>query len=531
MSTPIAMIRKFIAIVHLTITICVIGSLTGCEQIDGRSRHILIDSRDAYDPRSLDPALSTDVPTGRAVSYVFDGLTRFNEDAEVLPNLAESWSVSEDGYTYTFRLRRGILFHDGSFFSAEDVEHSFRRVLDPATQGGRGWPLYPIAGATEYAAGRSETITGIRILNDSTLSVTLHEPLAIFPKMLAMPVAAIVPRNIPENFGEAPIGTGPWKFVEWKHDDYIKFVRNDSYHGARPLIDSLEVRIIPEPSTAVAEFESGRVDIVAIPPQETRTWEARDNAASLLISKPSLRLIYGAINTQRGPLKDSRVRQAINHAIDTRMILDRLMGGRGTIASGVIPPSLEGSSDDAAPYAYDSALAVQLLHDAGYPDGIDIELWCSQGEPFPRMAQTIQAYLARVNIRVKIVQRDASSMREAARNGTTDIALKDWFADYPDGEAFLYPLLHSSNTGVGGNVSFYQNSAFDSLVDLSRREQNDSLRSLLYRKADSLSFADAPMIYLFFYKEVFAVQSWLTGYEVPSIFNGQRWNTVGINRH
>jgi peptide/nickel transport system substrate-binding protein/oligopeptide transport system substrate-binding protein len=236
------------------------------------------------------------------------------------------------------------------------------------------------------------------------------------------------------------------------------------------------------------------------------------------------------INTRLGPLADARVRRAINYAVDRRMILERLLGGRGTLAAGVIPPSLDGADARRAPYPYDTARARQLLADAGYPHGIDVELWCSQSDPFPRIAQTMQAYLAKAGIRVTIVQRDASSMREAARKGTTDMALKDWFADYPDAENFLYPLLHGANVGVGGNVSFYANPVFDTLVSRARRELNDSVRATMYRSADSIAFADAPMLFLFFYKDVDAVQPWVRGFSVPAIFNGQRWTTVSIVR-
>jgi peptide/nickel transport system substrate-binding protein/oligopeptide transport system substrate-binding protein len=508
----------------------ILAALTGCEGKSAPDRHTLIDSRDSYDPRSLDPALSTDVPTGRAVAYVFDGLTRFTERAELVPDLATSWDVSRDGLVYTFHLRRGVRFHDGTPFRASDVKHSFERVLDPATRGGRGWPLYPIRGAQEFAAGKQRSISGLAVLNDSTVRFALTEPFAIFPKMLAMPVTAIVPQRIPPDFGEHPVGTGPWRFVEWRHDDYLLFARNDAYHGGAPLADSLRARIIPEMSTAEAEFESGNVDVMILPDQSTPNWEENDETRGLLHSAPSLRLIYAALNTTHGPLRDARVRRAINSAIDTRMILRRLLGGRGTVAAGVIPPSLEGFDPGRTPYPYDPAKARALLTEAGYPNGIDLELWSSQSGQFPRIAQTIQAYLAQANIRVKLVQRDASSMREAARQGNTDIALKDWYADYPDAENFLYPLLHSANAGVGGNVSFYHNPTFDRVVTAARREQDPSRRAALYRQADAIEFADAPMIYLFFYKEVDAIQPWITGYVVPSIFNGQRWTTVSIAR-
>ncbi len=494
------------------------------------ARRTLIDSRDTYDPRSLDPALSTDVPTGRAVGYVFDGLARFTPDAQIVPDLARDWILSPDGLTYTFHLRTGVKFHDGRPFSARNVISSFQRALDPATKGGRGWPLYPIAGAKAYADGKAKTVSGLTAPNDSTVVIKLSEPFAIFPKLLAMPVASIVPDSVPSNFGEHPIGTGPWKFTEWKHDDYLLFAKNASYWGGAPKADSLRARIVPEPSTAVAEFESGNVDVLYVPEGETRNWEETDDKKAMLESAPALRMLYIAINTTRGPLSDPRVRQALNYATDARGILEGILSGRGNLAAGVIPPSLPGGDSTRKGYARNVAKAKQLLAEAGHPTGIDIELWSSQTPPFPRIAQTVQANLADAGVRVKLVQRDASSMREAARSGKTDMALKDWFADYPDAEDFLYPLLHSTNKGVGGNVSFYSNPKFDALVTKARREQDETKRTVMYREADMMAYDDAPMIYLFFYKELYAVQPWISGFVVPSIFTGQRWTDVQIKR-
>jgi oligopeptide transport system substrate-binding protein len=508
--------------------LAVVVACTGGES--SPARHTLIDSRDTYDPRSLDPALSTDVPTGRAVAYMFDGLVRFTPDAQVVPGLARDWTVSPDGLTYTFHLRTGVKFHDGRPFSARNVVTSFQRALDPATKGGRGWPLYPIAGAKDYADAKAKSVSGLSAPNDTTIVIRLSEPFAIFPKLLAMPVASVVPDSVSSNFGEHPIGTGPWKFVEWKHDDYLLFARNEAYWGGPPKADSLRARIVPEPSTAVAEFESGNVDVLYVPEGETRNWEDTDDKKAMLESAPALRMLYIAINTTRGPLSDPRVRQALNYATDARAILDGIMSGRGNLAAGVIPPSLAGGDSIRKGYVRDVAKAKQLLAAAGHPNGIDVELWSSQTPPFPRIAQTIQANLADAGVRVKLVQRDASSMREAARSGKTDMALKDWFADYPDAEDFLYPLLHSTNKGVGGNVSFYSNPQFDKLVSGARREQDEAKRVAMYRDADAMAFNDAPMIYLFFYKELYAVQPWITGFVVPTIFTGQAWTNVQIKR-
>jgi ABC-type transport system substrate-binding protein len=509
----------------------VLPAILGCGGSESTSaRKSIIDSRDTYDPRSLDPALSTDVPTGRAVAYVFDGLTRFTPDAKVVPGLARSWDVSPDGITYTFHLRSGVKFHDGRAFSASNVVSSFQRVLDPATKGGRGWPLYPIKGAEDYAASKAKTISGIAATNDSTVVITLKEPFSIFPKLLAMPVTSIIPDNPAADFGQKPIGTGPWKFVEWRHDDYLRFAKNPDYFDGPPKTDSLMARIVPEASTATAEFEAGNVDVLNVPDEAGKSWLADPEKKKLLSSAPALRFWYVAINNTRGPLSDVRVRQALNYAVDVNTMLSQVMAGRGSVANGVIPPSLGGADPNRKGYPHDVNKAKQLLAAAGHPNGIDVQLWSATTDQSPRVAQTIQANLAEAGIRAKIVQRDASSMREAARKGQTDLALKEWWADYPDAENFLYPLLHSRNKGVGGNVSFYSNPHFDALVDQAHREQDESKRNLLYTQADQLEFNDAPMIYLFFYKDMYAVQPWIKGFTVPAVFNGQRWADVTISK-
>ena len=501
----------------------------GCGGPGVPSRHTMIDSRDEYDPRSLDPALSTDVPTGRAVGYLFDGLTRFTPEARVEPGLAERWEASPDGMAYTFHLRRGVRFHDGRPFGARDVLASWERVLDPKVKGGRGWPLYPVLGAKEFAEGKAPRVAGVTAPNDSTVVVRLKEPFAIFPKLLAMPVTAIVPAEMGATFADHPVGTGPWKFARWEHDDYLLFAKNEAYWGGAPLEDSLMARIISEPSTAVAEFESGNVDVLLLPENDLTAWQEDAARRKLLQSNAALVFVYVGINTTRGPLKDRRVRQAINHSVDVGRMIQILASGGGRRAAGVIPPSLEGADTTRAPYAFDTLAAWRLMREAGYPNGIDVELWVGSNPLYIRMAETMQAYLKLSGIRAKIVQRESAAAREAARKGEADMILKDWYADYPDAENFLYPLLHGANKGVGGNVSFYQSATFDTLVSRARRELNDSARVQLYRQADSVAFVDAPMLFMYFKTEVLAVQPWLKGFKAPAILNGQPWTKVRID--
>jgi ABC-type transport system substrate-binding protein len=496
----------------------------GCGDRSAPSRRTITDSRDNYDPRSLDPALSTDVPTGRAVAYVFDGLTRFTPDARVEPALAERWEILPGSTpTYRFHLRQGVKFHDGSPLSAHHVIASWTRALAPSTKGGRAEPLVPILGARDFAAGKAQAVRGLRLVDDSTLLVTLEQPLGIFPKLLAMPVASVVPPNLDP---AKPIGTGPWRFVEWKHDDYLLFAKNDSYWGGAPAADSLRARIIAEPSTAVAEFESGAVDLLLVPANDTKRWESGTSA--VMMSVPALQLVYIGINTTRGPLKDARVRRAINLAIDRNAIVQRLISGRGRLAAGVIPPTLGGADTTRAPFAFDVAAAKKLLADAGHANGIDVELWVGSNPVYGRIAEAVQGYLTAAGIRAKIVQRESAAAREAARNGVADMILKDWYADYPDAENFLYPLLHSANKGVGGNVSFFAHAEFDRLVSQSRGEPDEEKRNVLYRQADSIALDQAPMVFLYFYNELYAVQPWLSGFTPPVIYNGQRWLTAKL---
>lgn len=480
---------------------------------------------ESYDPRSLDPALSTDVPTGEMVTLLYDGLTRFGPDGALEPALADRWSVDAAGLRYVFHLRPGVKFHDGSPLDPAAVRRSFLRVLDPKSTGGRAWPLLPIDGASAFAAGTANQVHGIEVLGDTAVALTLTQPLAVFPKFLAMPVASIAGPDSGVDLAARPNGTGAWRFVSWAHDDALRFARNPDYWGGAPQADSLVVRIIPDQLVRAAEFESGRLDVVEVPFGETARWRERHPA--WLQQKPALRVTYIALNTRRGALRDVRVRQAINHAVNVDQILATVWSGRGIRARGAIPPTLAGGDTTRAALAYDPALAKRLLAQAGHASGLTLELWrTADNETLGRVAQAVQSDLAGVGIKVEIVSRDAPSQREAARAGNADMALLDWWADYPDGDNFLYPLFASASFGPGGNYAFYSDPVTDSLILTARRTQDDAARTALYRAIDARVYQAAPWLYLWFPVDLWAESPSITGWEVPVIFNGQRWATV-----
>ncbi|MFZ5624906.1 MAG: ABC transporter substrate-binding protein [Gemmatimonadota bacterium] len=478
----------------------------------------------SYDPRSLDPALSTDVPTGEVVTLLFDNLTQFDAAGQLVPGLARTWETDSTGRRWTFHLVRGARFHDGRALTAEDVRASYLRALRPGASGGRAWPLYPIAGARAYADGRAREVPGIRVVNDTVVEFTLEEPLNIFPKLLAMPVAAIVPTPTPQGFDQQPVGSGPWRFVSWAHDDEILLVRNPDYWGGPPEADSLRIRIIPEPLTQAAEYEAGHLSVVEIPFGETLRWQQTHEPE--LQRRPSLRAMYVALNTTRGPLRDVRVRQAINHAVNVPVILRTMMGDRGVPAAGAVPPGLAGHDSSRPRYRFDPAKARRLLAQAGYPDGIDLKLWRSQRPEYARVAQAVQRYLGDVGIRVEIIERDASSARAAARKGEADMFLTDWYADYPDAENFTYPLFHSKNHGPGGNLAFLSDPTLDALIERARQTMDEAEKVALIRTIDRRVFDLAPWLFCWFPVDLWAMRPGVTGWSIPAIFTGQRWTRV-----
>src|SRR5438046_179353 len=361
---------------------------------------------ETYDPRSLDPALSTDVPTGEMAALLFDGLTQFDADGHLLPGLSDRWTSDRRALHYVFHLRPAVTFHDGRPLVAADVKRALLRVLSPETHG-------------------------------------------------------------------------------------------------------------------------GRVSVTEIPCGETARWE-QDHAEGRK-RKPALRAVYVALNNRRGPLHDPNVRRAINHAVNVPEILRTVWSGRGERAAGAIPPALGGSDIGRKPYAYDTATARRLLRAAGFGDGFAVQLWRSgTNVELGRVAQAIQSQLAAVGIRVEIVSRDASSMRDAVRKGDTDMAILDWWADYPDADNFLYPLFHSASFGPGGNYSFYSDAVTDSLILVARRTVDQREREAFYTRIDGRVFEAAPWIYLWFPVDLWAVRPAIDGWDVPVIFNGQRWTKARV---
>lgn len=486
------------------------------------------------DPASLDPIQAVDVYRGQMVVYLYDGLVQF-QDGESQPSLASSWEISEDGTVYTFHLRDDVQFHNGRSFTAGDVKYSFERALTPAAQSPLTWVFDFIQGSDAMLAGEAASLSGLRVPDPVTVEITLEQPFAPFLMLMAMPAAHIVPREEieqkGEQFSEAPVGTGPWVFESWAHDDVIRLTANPRYHGGRPETDGMEIRIIPETTTVIAEFERGNLDVVdgnEFPRPEYERFAADPDWEPHIRKRPALITYYLALNNAKPKFADPRVRRALNYAVDVAAISAAIYPTEMILSHGPIPPGLPGYREDGEPYGHDPERARALLAEAGVED-LTFDVFFRSLALNQRFLEAVQANLAEVGVTMNLQQRDWTAVRQAMQQGELDAYLSNWYADYPDAENFLYPLFYSEMAGAGGNAAFYENAVVDSIILTARRTLDDDERIAMYARADSLIFADAPWIFTVHPVDADLVQPWVEGYEIPAVFYGNKWVDVGLS--
>jgi peptide/nickel transport system substrate-binding protein/oligopeptide transport system substrate-binding protein len=485
------------------------------------------------DPASLDPIQAVDVYRGQMVVYLYDGLVRFLDGAPQ-PNLARSWDVSEDGRVYTFHLRDDVAFHNGRALSADDVKYSFERALRPESQSPLTWVFDFIQGSDAMVGGEADSLAGLRVTGPHTVEITLEQPFAPFLLLMAMPAAHIVPREEIEQkgpqFSEAPIGTGPWVFESWAHDDVIRLTANSRYHLGRPRMDGIEIRMIPETTTVIAEFERGNLDWVDLnefPKPEFDRFSADPEWSGQLRQRPALITYYLALNNRKPQFRDPRVRRALNYAIDVAGIARVIYPGEVALSHGPIPPGLPGYREAGRPYGFHADSARALLREAG-AEGLTFDVFFRSLAINQRFLEAVQANLAEVGVTMNLRQRDWTAVRQAMQRGELDAYLANWYADYPDAENFLYPLFFSEMAGAGGNAAFYSNATVDSLILTARATLDETVRNAMYARADSLIFADAPWIFTVHPIDYDMVQPWVEGYETPQVFYEQKWLEVSL---
>ena len=329
------------------------------------------------DQTGMDPQTVQNNESGFVMSTLFDGIVNYKPgSSEVGPGLADSWTISSDGKIYTFKLRRGVKFHDGTPMNARTVAADLDRAINPSN------PCYVLDRKVDtydsftFGSVKAGDAVKMDVLDDFTLRFTLPKPNAPFLSSLAMVWTGIMSPAATKQYncdaGQHPVGTGPFKFVEAVRNDHITVDANPDYWGGKPKIDRIIFRIIPESATRLLALERNEVHILAdLPPADYQRVEK--NSALTLYKEPGLTILGVAMSNDLGPFKDKRVRQAMNYAVDKDAINKGLYGGATTASQG-IPPVLWGYNKNVKPYPYDVDRAKALLKDAGYPNGFSTEM-------------------------------------------------------------------------------------------------------------------------------------------------------------
>jgi ABC-type transport system substrate-binding protein len=506
-----------------------------CRHDEGRlSNHLYL--RLNSDPVTLDPALITDVPGGGIAAKLFNGLVRFDEHLEIVPDIALSWKLSDDQRTYTFRLRRDVRFSNGRKVVAQDVKFSFERVLTPATKAPLTWALDKIEGAQDMLAGKASSLAGVHVLNDHVLTIRLSQPFGPFLSLLAMTPAYVVPqeevKRLGPDFGSRPVGSGPFTVHEWKRGRSISLAAREDYFEGRASLSGIFYRVIPEDLTAVLEFDTGHLDALLIPASEYKRYTSDPAWRDLVVGRTGLNTYYLGLNCSRPPFDDVRLRRALNYAVDRQRILNTLFERRGTPAAGPIPPGLWKNSilpQTPKGYEYNPTKAKELLSQAGAL-GTTIHIYISNETEVLDFVEVIQSELANVGLKAEITQLDWSAFKRAVDSGEADAFWLSWWADYPDPENFLYPLFHSASIGAAGNRSRCSDPELDRLIDAAQKTMSERERYKLYHQAEQRVIEDAPWVFMWHRADYFVVQPWVKDFKIYPIYSIDKRTTVTVKK-
>ncbi len=469
------------------------------------------------DATRLDPADTTDGESSIVTENVFDKLLHFQDDSTALQaGLATSWEIAPDGRTYTFHLRRGVAFHDGTPFDAQAVKINFERQRRPLEgQQFEFWQSF-----------FEKAVSAVTVVDSHTVRITLAQNDATFLGNLAMFSMGIVsPAALARHGADIarhPVGTGPFRFVAWEPNQKIVLAANESYWGGRPYLDKLIFKPVPENAVRLLELEVGAIHAMnGINPDDVARVQA--NPELSFLQEAGMNIGYLAMNNDRKPFDQVKVRQAINHGIDKPALIKAFFadGRLGEAAKNPMPPTLWGYNEAIRDYAYDPAKARQLLSEAGHADGFEMELWAlpvvrpymPQGQ---RVAEAIQSDLAKIGVKVTITTFEWGTYLDKLGKGDHQAALIGWIGDNGDPDNFLYNLLAADNARAGGssNYAYYRSRETNRLLVKARQVSDPAERTRLYHAAQETIHRDAPWVPLFHAKQMAAVRANVHGFQL-----------------
>ncbi|TCP70480.1 ABC transporter substrate-binding protein [Baia soyae] len=533
-------------ILSLSVTLLATSFLVACGGKDpnagsGKSK-TLIYGRGA-DSVGLDPSQQTDGESLKVTKQVLDTLVDYKDDStEVVPGLAEKWEKSKDGLTWTFHLKQGVKFHDGTPFNAEAVVFNFERWMDkknPYHKGDYPYYGYMFGG---FKGDPGHVMKAVTAVDANTVKFELAKPQGPFLNNLAMSSFGIgSPEAIkkdPEGvkFNQSPVGTGPFKFVEWKKNDSITLAKNpDYYEKGLPKMDKVIFKSIPDNAARFTALKSGDIDMMdGLNPDDAKLVEA-DKKLQLKL-RPGMNVGYLALNTTKKPFDKPEVRQAINLATNKKGIIESFFAGYAKPAINPMPDVVWGFNKETQDYEYNLEKAKSLLEKAGYPNGFDVEFY-AMTEPRPYMpngkkvAEFMQEDLKKIGINAKIVTYDWQTYKDRVGKGEHQMALYGWTGDNGDPDNFLYVLLDKDNTRTpdAGNVAFYKNDALHDTLIKAQQSTDQKARTDLYQKAQEIIKKDAPWVPLVHATVPEAARAEITGW-IPHPTGSDKLLNVSIGK-
>lgn len=479
--------------------ICLIGLfvLMGCGKEKEVNTSTLIVAQGA-DPKTLDPEVYNDVPSLAVAKQIYSTLVTTNEKNELIPSLAESWEQLTET-EWVFYLRKGVKFHNGEEMTAEDVKFSLERMLTMPS-----------------SKMMIEAVNKVNIIDKYTIKVFMNNSFSPFLFNLTHPLCSILNKEytlkLGKDFGQNPMGTGPFKFVNWSKGDFITLAGFKDYFEGAPSIEKVIFRSIPENTNRVIGLETGEIDIAyGIAPVDMTTVE-NDEDLKLIVT-PSLSTEYVGINVEKEPFTDKRVREAIGYAINKKDIVDVTLYGKGIVADTFVSPNVYGSNQDIHNYNFNPEKAKKLLKEAGIAQGTKINIWVNENPLRTQSAQIIQANLKEIGIDARIEILEWGTYIQKTGNGEHQLMIIGWNAGTGDADNALYPLFHSASKGGAGNRSFYANKKVDDLIEASRIKTGEERKNLLM-DAQTVIMEDAPVIPLFYKNNIVGINKTIKNFVV-----------------
>ena len=459
------------------------------------------------DPPTLDPHLTTDATSATIIVEVFGGLVTIDSNLDVVPDLAESWDISGDGRVYTFRIRPDATFHDGKPVTSEDVRWSLERATNPLTEAPNvDQYLGDIVGVDEKLAGDALELSGVRVIDERTIEITIDQAKSFFLAKLTYPTAFVLDReNIeadPKNWFRKPNGTGPFRMTEYKVGETLVLSRNEGYHLGPPKL--AEVEMILSGGVSMLMYENDEIDItgVGLADLDRLLDPTHSLYGELMRAAPSFSVQYIGLNVNEPPLDDRKVRQALNLAIDKSEIATIVLGDQVVPATGILPPGFPGFSKSVTGYGFDPVKAKQLLLESKYGDDLDnmppitITTPGSFGANLSLDMDVItQMWEKNLGITTLFQQTEFAQFLRDLNKRRFQMFDIGWIADYPDPENFLDILFYSDSSN---NHTNYSNPKVDSLLEQARVETDETLRFSLYNQVEQMILDDAPWIPLWY---------------------------------